>query len=505
MPQIVSTEVVVPKKQDPAARAALTDALYHVHSEIFDGVDEEAFARYVVESKAEHTWILLHKGEAGQIVGYLAIHVFERARHGRLCAVFRAEAGILRAYRGRSANAGFFLARILEYAARHPTRPLYYLGSLVHPSSYTGIARYAHEIWPSPNAPLPPDLERFMCELADEFGIPVVDPRHPLVRDVGWITRETDVERRYWRHSDKPHARFFISQNPGYVRGHGLVTLLQIHPRFLAGTTRNVVGSKVETALDSARIALQRLPIGAQLLRPIEVGKLLSAVPLLAGLSEESVDTIVRSAEILGLRPGKYLFREGDAGHDMYVVARGAVYVLSGAPGDEVVIDELDKGSVFGEIAMLSGGTRSASIRTATPCTLVRIQRGVLLSLMKKEPELREAIWRAFAARVFDDFIRASGRFEHLDREARAAWIGRGLHHELEAKQTCDFHDQAFVFILSGTVEVEQEGRWSASQAPLMLEGGGGVRLVARTAARVVTVPPLPGAHEPSHPAAEAP
>jgi CRP-like cAMP-binding protein len=494
MPRIVSTEVVVPKKLDPAARLALTDALYEVHSQIFDGVEKKTFAKYVVESKAELTWILLHKGEAGQIVGYLAIHIFERRLRGERCAVFRGEAGTLRAYRGRNTNAGFFLTKILEHAVRHPGKPLYYLGSLVHPSSYAGFAKYAHELWPSPTTRLPADLERFMCDMADEFGLPVVDPRHPLVREVGWITRETDVERRYWRHCDRPPARFFIAQNPGYVRGHGLVTMIHMDPRGLVEITRRFMSAKVEVALDTARVAVQRLPIGAQLLRPLEVGKLLRSVPLFAGLSKESAGAIVASADILGLRPGTFLFREGDAGHDMYLLARGAVFVLSGPPGDEVVIDELDKGAVFGEIAMLSGSTRTASIRTATPCTLVRIQRDVLLSLMKNEPELRETIWRAFAARVFDDFIRASGRFEHLDREARTAWIERGQHQELEARQTRTFEGAAFVFVLSGSVEVEQDGRWSTGQAPLMVEGGATVRVATRTAARVVTVPLLDGA-----------
>lgn len=494
MPRIVSTEVIVPKKLDPASRAALTDSLYEVHDQIFDGVEKKAFARYVVESKAELTWILLHKGEAGEIVGYLAIHVFERVLRGKLCAVFRGEAGTLRAYRGRNTSAGFFLSKVLEYVVRHPGRPIYYLGSLVHPSSYAMVAKYAHELWPNATTPPAPDLERFMCELADEFGIPVVDPGHPLVREVGWITRETDVERRYWRHCDRPAARFFIAQNPGYVRGQGLVTMVHVDPRGLVEVTRRFVASKLELAADTARVAVQRLPIGAQILRPIEVAKLLRSVPLFATLSKESVDAIVASAEILGLRPGSFLFREGDPGHDMYLLARGAVFVLSGPPGEEVVIDELDRGSVFGEIAMLSGSTRTASIRTATPCTLVRIQRDVLLSLMKTEPELRETIWRAFASRVFDDFIRASGRFEQLDREARTAWIARGEHREIEARQSLDLAGHAFVFALSGTVDVEQHDRWTTGQSPLMLEGGAPVHLVARTASRIVTVPPLEGA-----------
>ncbi len=493
MHRITSTETIVPKKLESAAKSAISDALYDVHCQIFDGVDKASFVKYVVDSKAEHTWILLHKGEAGQIVGYLAIHVFERTLRGQLAAVFRAEAGTLRAYRGRNSSVNFFLRKILEYLLQHPGRPVYYLGSLVHPSSYSMFSKYAELVWPNATTPVPSDIRQFMSDLADDFGIPRVDPKHPLVRQVGWITRETDVERRYWRHCDRPAARFFITENPGYVDGHGLVTLVPIELPAIVRVTGRIALSKAELLLDSAKIAVQRLPIGSHLLRPVEVGKLLRSVKLFAELDQHSLDTLIASAEIVGVPPGTFVIRKDEPGQDMYLLARGAVYVLSGAPGEEVVIDEMDKGSVFGEIAMLSGSTRTASIRTATPCTLVRIQRKALFPLMKREPALREAIWRAFAARVFDDFIRASGRYEGIQREARAAWIARGRAQELAAGQTETFAGNAFVCALSGTIEVEQNGTWTVSQSPLMADGMAPVTLRARTESRVVTVPPLGG------------
>jgi len=70
MSRIASTEVIGPKSLSTEARNQLIDALYAVHNEIFDGVERESFAKYVVESKAEHTWIQVHKSEAGEIVGW---------------------------------------------------------------------------------------------------------------------------------------------------------------------------------------------------------------------------------------------------------------------------------------------------------------------------------------------------------------------------------------------------------------------------------------------------
>lgn len=49
------------------------------------------------------------------------------------------------------------------------------------------------------------------------------------------------------------------------------------------------------------------------------------------------------------LGAGSYVFREGDPGRDLFLVARGAVYVLGG----EAIIDQLGTGAIFGEFAAL--------------------------------------------------------------------------------------------------------------------------------------------------------
>jgi CRP-like cAMP-binding protein len=60
---------------------------------------------------------------------------------------------------------------------------------------------------------------------------------------------------------------------------------------------------------------------------------------------------------------GRYVFRQGDASTELYLLARGAAYVLEG--GEEQVVNELGSGRGFGEIAMLAGERRSAAIRIA--------------------------------------------------------------------------------------------------------------------------------------------
>jgi hypothetical protein len=228
MAAITSTSVVVPKRLSPVEKEQLVDTLYSVHAQIFDGVDKASFVKYVIDSAAEDTWIQLQKNASGQVVGYIAMHIFERTLRGTKTAILRAEAGLVREYRGSNASPRFAVDRLLRYMAAHPGRPVYYLGSLVHPSSYAVIAKYASDIWPNPVADPPEDIASFMRALASEFGLDEVDEANPLIRKVGWRTRDSEKDRAYWIHCEKPAARFFVKANPGYGQGHGLLTLAPV-------------------------------------------------------------------------------------------------------------------------------------------------------------------------------------------------------------------------------------------------------------------------------------
>ena len=120
-----SADVVDPKTLSQEERDRLADELYAVHTRIFAGVDRAAFGRYVVDSTAERTEIMRHRNSAGEVVGYLAMHVFDRQLNGRPTTVLRAEAGLLRDYRGGNANASFITRVALRELLRHPGRPTY--------------------------------------------------------------------------------------------------------------------------------------------------------------------------------------------------------------------------------------------------------------------------------------------------------------------------------------------------------------------------------------------
>lgn len=488
MPQIATTETITPKTLSPEARRELTDALYAVHNQIFDGVERDSFAKYVVDSKAEHTWIQVHKNEAGEAVGYFAFHIFEKQFNGEPTAVFRAEAGSLRAYRGSNTNARFGLSLALRYMMKHPGRKTFYLGSLVHPSSYSAFAKNCGEVWPRHDAQVPPELLAFMDELANEFGLERVDPANPLVRHVGWRTRETESEREYWQGCDKPAARFFLEANPGYVEGHGLVTVVPVTAATLLSLLRGMGERTLRQPVEAAVSVARRLPFASRLMRSEGVRQL-KAVPLFAGFDEASLQTLASRAEVLTLPAGKYVFRKGEASDEMYLLARGAAYVLGEGGSGEQVVNQLGSGTVFGEVAMLAGERRSASIRTATASTLVRIPRAALLPLMEANAGLSDGMWRTFAERRFADLVRDVDGYGHLGRKERRAWLQRGEHRELAAHQTLSVEPGSHVLVLSGAVELASASARMVSRGSTLVAVERAMRLVAQESTRLVVLP----------------
>jgi hypothetical protein len=231
-------------KMPPHQREALARELYAVHEQIFDGLEYEEFREYVVERAAWRTWIYVKHNPFGYLVGYTAIHAFRVPVQGRACTVIRMEAGTLPEHRGRDLTMVYGVLRFLRIWLNHPWRRTCMFAALTHPSSYTFLAHYAPVIWPNRNQPaIPDDILQSMEDLAANFQLARVDPENPLVRQVDWMTVETDEETLRWRRSRRPDTRFYMKVNPGYVMGHGLLTYIPVNGLILARSlTRFLVG-----------------------------------------------------------------------------------------------------------------------------------------------------------------------------------------------------------------------------------------------------------------------
>lgn len=245
MSRTITSEVIDPKALTPVAKQRLIDELHATHAEIFDGVSKPMFARYVVDSPAERTRIQVYR-DGGRVVGYFAVHTFVRVIEGQRWVVLRAEMGKLPSYR-RGAKGALMIAEVLRACVRYPRARKAFLGCFVHPSAYLAMGHVAPQIYPHWDKPTPRPIKTVMNSLAHDFGLDRVDAASSGVRKVGWTTRESLTDRDSWARRTDDMTRFYLSTNPGYREGHGLVILVPIS-----------LGALVDGSLRQARRALGR-------------------------------------------------------------------------------------------------------------------------------------------------------------------------------------------------------------------------------------------------------
>jgi CRP/FNR family cyclic AMP-dependent transcriptional regulator len=116
---------------------------------------------------------------------------------------------------------------------------------------------------------------------------------------------------------------------------------------------------------------------------------LLRSHPFFRGLNSQIVDGLVPHALTRRAKRGTLLFRKGDAGTSLYVVCAGAVRVSAPSDrGKDAVFNLIVPGEIFGEIAFLDGGPRTADAVMIEPGELMVIERRDFLPLLQNYPEL---------------------------------------------------------------------------------------------------------------------
>lgn len=97
--------------------------------------------------------------------------------------------------------------------------------------------------------------------------------------------------------------------------------------------------------------------------------------PMFGDLDPSELSEVVHIMQVQRLRAGQHVFREGDKGDAWYVLYEGRVEVLKDSGLGTRTVAVLGPRSCFGEMAILDGSTRSASVRAREDCTAFRFPR----------------------------------------------------------------------------------------------------------------------------------
>jgi CRP-like cAMP-binding protein len=127
---------------------------------------------------------------------------------------------------------------------------------------------------------------------------------------------------------------------------------------------------------------------------------------LFSGLSCQDLDLLVRSAVIRSYPPEACIIRQGDDDTNLFVILSGRVKVMRG----EKELALLESGDFFGEMALLTGASRSADIYSLDKVTCLMIDREAFRILLEMNSAIYENINKLFAERSKQAQSRESGR-----------------------------------------------------------------------------------------------
>jgi len=127
-----------------------------------------------------------------------------------------------------------------------------------------------------------------------------------------------------------------------------------------------------------------------------DVSAKLAKVPIFSGCSKREIAIINRAAKEVSHRGGTVIAREGERGIGLFLILEGTCSVTIGGKPKAM----LGPGDFFGEVALLDGGPRTATVTAMTPVRLVGITGWVFRGLLMEHPSIALKTLEAVAGRL---------------------------------------------------------------------------------------------------------
>jgi cGMP-dependent protein kinase 2 len=154
---------------------------------------------------------------------------------------------------------------------------------------------------------------------------------------------------------------------------------------------------KLMAAVPAAKRAVTRISIERQLLQMFG-----------SGLTPADLTDVLETAEVQQVRAGQPIIEEGSEGYDIYVIRSGSMVVEKNIGSKPVFLSYLPAGSYVGEMALIDGGRRSATVRAAIKSEVIKLEGDAFRRLLEKKPQLLARFKGDMAGRQqLNDFVEA--------------------------------------------------------------------------------------------------
>jgi CRP-like cAMP-binding protein len=126
----------------------------------------------------------------------------------------------------------------------------------------------------------------------------------------------------------------------------------------------------------------------------------LQAIPMFRGVDATKLKLLAFTSERMSFEPGERLFAQGDVSDSAFVILAGSVVVSINAADGPMRIADIGAGAIVGEMGVLSGSRRSATVTAAEPTVALHIGKDVFFDLLKEFPAIAIAVMRDIAVRL---------------------------------------------------------------------------------------------------------
>ncbi len=194
----------------------------------------------------------------------------------------------------------------------------------------------------------------------------------------------------------RPEPVAYVKSFDAYAVNYELRYWLEDYSRYLEVDSE--VHERVWYALSRARLTIaypviRQHQYRAPNLEPPERQPAIAAViekaALFARLSEDQRGRLVDASSERQYAPGETIVKEGERSSSMFLVESGSVAVsIQGARGESRDLTVLGAGAAFGEISLLTGEPRTATVRAVSETTLVEIEKESLAPILREHPQL---------------------------------------------------------------------------------------------------------------------
>lgn len=169
--------------------------------------------------------------------------------------------------------------------------------------------------------------------------------------------------------------------------------------------------------------------------------ELLAEVPFLQLLDEKDLAALAADLDVVRFSAGQVLFNYGDPGDSLYVIRSGEVEVFfKDDTGKRIVLETAKAGEVFGELSLLDGGPRTASVVATQDLEALRVDRANLDHFLQRYP----------AATL--DLLTAMGRRLRATADKLRHTASRNVNQEMEDKRTAVQKAADWIAEFSGSI-----------------------------------------------------